>query len=104
MVFVDDGVDVDAVDGDVEGSSPLEGAVASSVAGDPPSAPSADVPPPDDGVDRRSFLAQPEPLKWKAGALIAFRTGPDPHRGHAAGGSSCTPWIASNRRAHAEQS
>jgi hypothetical protein len=53
---------------------------------------------------RRSFFAQPEPLKWTAGAAIAFRTGPDPHSGHAAGGSACTPWIASNRRPHAAQS
>ena len=50
---------------------------------------------------RRSFLAQPEPLKWTAGAAMALRIGPEPHKGHAAGGSAWTPWITSNRRPQA---
>ncbi len=103
MVVVDDGVVFDAVDGEVEAGSLFAGAAASSVGDDPPSAPSVDEPV-DDGAGRRSFLAQPEPLKWNAGALIALRTGPDPHKGHEAGESSCTPWITSNRRPHAAQS
>jgi hypothetical protein len=53
---------------------------------------------------RRSFFAQPEPLKWMAGAANALRTGPEPHNGQLAGGSASTPWIASKRRPHAEQS
>ena len=53
---------------------------------------------------RRSFLAQPEPLKWIAGAANAFRTGPDPHNGHCSGAGSLTPWMTSNRRPHAAQS
>jgi hypothetical protein len=42
-------------------------------------------------ADRRSFLAQPEPLKWTAGAEIAFLTGPLPHSGQVVGPSSWTP-------------
>jgi hypothetical protein len=53
---------------------------------------------------RRSFLAQPDPLKWTAGAAIALRTGPNPHNGQDAGGSAWTPWITSNRRPQAAQS
>jgi hypothetical protein len=52
----------------------------------------------------RSFLAQPDPLKWTAGAAIALRTGPEPHNGHVVGGSAWTPWITSNRRPQAAQS
>jgi hypothetical protein len=53
---------------------------------------------------RRSFFAQPDPLKWMAGAANALRTGPEPHSGQLVGGSASTPWIASKRRPHAEQS
>lgn len=53
---------------------------------------------------RRSFLAQPDPLKWIAGAANAFRTGPDPHSGHCSGAGSLTPWMTSKRRPHAAQS
>ena len=53
---------------------------------------------------RRSFLAQPDPLKWIAGAANAFRTGPDPHSGHRSGAGSLTPWMTSKRRPHAAQS
>jgi hypothetical protein len=53
---------------------------------------------------RRSFLAQPDPLKWMAGAAIALRTGPEPHSGHCSGGPSWTPWMTSNRRPQAAQS
>lgn len=52
---------------------------------------------------RRSFLAQPEPLKWIAGAAMALRTGPFPHSGQLVGGSSWSPWITSKRRPQAAQ-
>lgn len=52
----------------------------------------------------RSFLAQPDPLKWMVGGEKAFFTGPLPHSGQAVGASSKTPWTASKRRAHAAQS
>jgi hypothetical protein len=55
-------------------------------------------------ADRRSFLAQPDPLKWMAGAANALRTGPDPQSGHCSGGASLTPWMTSKRRPHAAQS
>lgn len=58
---------------------------------------------PDDTVARRSFFAQPEPLKWTAAAVMALRIGPSPHNGHAPGGSPWTPWITSKRRPHAAQ-
>jgi hypothetical protein len=48
-------------------------------------------------VARRSFLAQPVPLKWRAGVENAFLTGPPPQSGQCAGGSSCTPRRISNR-------
>jgi hypothetical protein len=50
---------------------------------------------------RRSFFAQPEPLKCTDGAVMAFRTGPSPHSGQDAGGSPWTPWITSKRRPQA---
>ena len=77
VVFVDDGVVFDAVDGEVDSPSAFAGAPASSVELEPLSAPSEDDSLVEDGVVRRSFLAQPEPLKWNAGAVIALRTGPD---------------------------
>src|SRR5688500_17649765 len=52
----------------------------------------------------RSFLAQPEPLKWMLGALMALRTGPLPHSGHVTGGSAWTPCMSSKRWPHAAQS
>jgi hypothetical protein len=52
---------------------------------------------------RRSFFAQPEPLKWMAGAANAFRTGPLPQSGQLVGPSSCRPWITSKRRPQAAQ-
>jgi len=55
-------------------------------------------------ADRRSFFAQPEPLKWIAGGAKALRTGPLPHNGQVLGPSSWTPWITSNRRPQAAQS
>jgi hypothetical protein len=48
-------------------------------------------------VARRSFLAQPDPLKWIAGVANAFLMGPPPHSGQAAGGSAWTPRRISNR-------
>ncbi len=53
---------------------------------------------------RRSLFAQPEPLKWTAGAATAFLTGPEPHNGHRAGGPSWIPWMTSKRRPQAAQS
>jgi len=71
-----------------------------------PSDPSSLVPEPapERTPARRSFLAQPDPLKWTAGAWIALRTGPEPHTGQDAGGSAWTPWMTSNRRPQAAQS
>lgn len=71
---------------------------------DEPSPPSPDDAAAEAGLARRSFFAQPDPLKWTAGAAKALRTGPEPHSGQIVGGSSCTPWIVSNRRPHAAQS
>ena len=48
-------------------------------------------------VARRSFLAQPVPLKWIAGAANAFFTGPPPHSAHVVGSSAYTPRRTSNR-------
>jgi hypothetical protein len=48
-------------------------------------------------VARRSFLAQPDPLKWIAGVANAFLMGPPPHSGQASGGSAWTPRRISNR-------
>lgn len=80
-------------------------AAASPLDPDPPSAPSPVVGAAfDPAAVRRSFFAQPDPLKWTAGAETALRIGPDPHSGHAAGGPAWRPWMASNRRPHAEQS
>jgi hypothetical protein len=56
------------------------------------------------GAAWRSFFAQPEPLKWTAGALSALRTGPFPHNGQVVGPSTWTPCTTSNRRPHAAQS
>ena len=53
---------------------------------------------------RRSLFAQPEPLKWTAGAANAFLTGPEPHNGHCVGGPSWIPWMTSKRRPQAAQS
>jgi hypothetical protein len=55
-------------------------------------------------VARRSFLAQPEPLKWTAGAANALRTRSLPQAGQADGPSTWTPCITSKRRPQAEQS
>jgi hypothetical protein len=69
-----------------------------------PSPASLDAPLEDLATGRRSFFAQPDPLKWTAGAANALRIGPDPHSGQLVGGSAWTPWITSNRRPHAAQS
>jgi len=55
-------------------------------------------------VARRSFLAQPEPLKWIVGALNAFFIGPLPQTGQVVGGSAWTPWTTSKRVPQAAQS
>jgi hypothetical protein len=54
-------------------------------------------------ADRRSFLAQPEPLKTIVGGANALRIGPEPHSGHASGAGSFTPWMTSKRRPQAAQ-
>jgi hypothetical protein len=75
----------------------------------PPSLDPSPLEPPDEPAPapvfaaRRSFLAQPEPLKWTAGAAMALRTGPFPHNGQLPGGSSWSPWITSKRRPQAAQ-
>ena len=47
-------------------------------------------------VDDRSFLAQPEPLKWIAGETIALRSVPSkPQLGQKFGAGSLIPWITS---------
>ncbi|GAC1665940.1 MAG: hypothetical protein NVS9B8_07160 [Candidatus Limnocylindrales bacterium] len=48
----------------------------------------------------RSFLAQPEPLKWTDGAEKPFRTGPSWQTGQVVGPSALMPWIISNRVPH----
>ena len=48
-------------------------------------------------VARRSFLAQPVPLKWMAGAANAFLIGPLPQSGQVVGSSEWTPRRTSNR-------
>jgi hypothetical protein len=45
----------------------------------------------------RSFLAQPDPLKWIAGVTNPLRTGPPPQAGQVVGPSAWTPWITSKR-------
>ena len=47
-------------------------------------------------VDERSFLAQPDPLKCTAGAVIALRSG-RPQTGQVVGPSAVTEWITSIR-------
>ncbi|HET9082860.1 MAG TPA: hypothetical protein VFN41_00540 [Candidatus Limnocylindrales bacterium] len=100
----DDDVDSDDEDADDDPASPLElfslgGAVVlfsslplSSVAFLLPAA-----------LERRSFFAQPEPLKTMVGGAKALRIGPDPHSGQASGAGSLTPWMTSKRRPHAAQ-
>ena len=46
----------------------------------------------------RSFLAQPEPLKWIAGAANCLRIVPSaPHEGQKFGPGSLSPWRMSAR-------
>jgi hypothetical protein len=62
----------------------------------PPSLPDFDEPE-EPALDPRSFLAQPDPLKWIVGATNALRTGPSWHTGQVLGPWACTPWTTSNR-------
>jgi hypothetical protein len=55
-------------------------------------------------IARRSFFAQPDPLKWTAGAEMALRSGPLPQFGQCVGPGAWTPWTTSTRRPHAAQS
>jgi hypothetical protein len=49
-------------------------------------------------VEDRSFLAQPEPLKWIAGVASALRIPPsNPQLGQKRGPASLIPWITSTR-------
>jgi hypothetical protein len=68
---------------------------------EPVSSPGESAPDRAAAADRRSFLAQPDPLKWTDGAEIALRTGPEPHSGQLVGGSPWTPWTTSKRRPQA---
>src|SRR4029079_4090095 len=54
-------------------------------------------------ADRRSFLAQPEPLKTLVGCANDLRIGTEARGGHASGAGSCTPWMTSKRRPQAAQ-
>jgi hypothetical protein len=55
-------------------------------------------------ADDRSFLAQPEPLKWTVGAENAFVRVPSaPHAGQNRGPASLMPWITSVRVRQFEQ-
>ncbi|HEY8239043.1 MAG TPA: hypothetical protein VIF63_06385 [Candidatus Limnocylindrales bacterium] len=95
-------------------SPPLEAAPeAVSFESPPPDEPSPDEPSPDEPspdevdpdlerelllVDDRSFFAQPEPLKWTAGVVIALRNVPSaPQFGQNLGPESLMPWITSVR-------
>jgi hypothetical protein len=104
---------VDALEGSLEPSPDASAAPAPTPSDDDPSPPDPSPPDPSPLVSapaptrvpaRRSFLAQPDPLKWIVGAAIALRTGPDPHKGQDAGGSAWTPWMTSNLRPQAAQS
>jgi hypothetical protein len=55
-------------------------------------------------VARRSFFAQPDPLKWIAGAANAFLSGPPPHSGQTVGSGEWTPRRTSDRRPQFAQS
>ena len=59
---------------------------------------------PGDEVAERSFLAQPEPLKWTAGVAQALRIVPSlPQFGQNRGPASLIPWITSTTWWQAEQ-
>jgi hypothetical protein len=79
------------LDDDPPSESPVEDPVSPLRAAESPE-------PDDEDADaRRSFFAQPVPLKWTAGAAKALRTGPPPHDGQLVGPSAWTPWMTSNR-------
>jgi hypothetical protein len=118
-LVVDEVVDRDVGPAPFDGELLLSGETPPLSPGEPPSPelsppePSPPEPSPPEPADdpeaapalaaRRSFFAQPEPLKWIAGAAKALRTGPLPHSGQLVGGSSCKPWITSKRRPQAAQ-
>jgi hypothetical protein len=59
---------------------------------------------PADAVAERSFLAQPEPLKWTAGAAKPLRIVPSaPQLGQNLGPPSRMPWMTSVRWPQAAQ-
>ena len=111
--------DVDEVDEDDEdededdGDEDPESEPPSDVDVDPPApslAPSL-APSPDDAFDARvafalprSFLAQPEPLKWIVGGANSLRIVPSrPHDGQKLGPGSLIPWRMSARWSQAVQ-
>jgi hypothetical protein len=52
----------------------------------------------------RSFLAQPEPLKWTAGGTMAFRSvSSAPQAGQKRGAGASIPWMNSVRVEQVEQ-
>ena len=52
----------------------------------------------------RSFLAQPDPLKWIVGGANSLRIVPaSPHEGQKSGPGSFSPWRMSVRWSHAVQ-
>jgi hypothetical protein len=53
-------------------------------------------------AERASFLAQPLPLKWMAGAESALRIGP-PQLSHVAGPAAWIPWLTSTSRPQSVQ-
>jgi hypothetical protein len=54
--------------------------------------------------DERSFLAQPEPLKWTAGETKALRSvSSAPHAGQNRGAGASIPWMNSVRVEQFEQ-
>jgi hypothetical protein len=67
-----------------------------------PSAPAAVAAALLDGTAVRSFLAQPEPLKWTAGALNALRIWP-PQTVQTLGPSASIRWMISTRWPHDRQ-
>jgi hypothetical protein len=84
---------------EAESDPPPESAVAAAAPSDPepPSDPLAAAAVLERAAELRSFLAQPEPLKWIVGAVNALRTGAAPHTGQASGPSATTEWRTSNR-------
>jgi hypothetical protein len=104
LVELDAAVEAEGEPSEVDAPSPEPSLDPDPAVLEPTSAVSSPVFVPERFAAWRSFLAQPDPLKWIAGAAMAFRTGPLPHSGQDVGGSAWTPWITSKRRPQAAQS